>query len=112
MKTDEVDEPRGTGIRVHRTYDVLAIVFPAIQDQGDHQNEWIQSAALDRVPDDASVESVHPMVRSELHLVLGLFDPPDDEACDDEVGCERDGEESRGDILDSRDKGGLAGGEF
>ena len=41
------------------------------------------------------------MVRSELDGVLGLFDPPDEESGDDDVGNERDGEQGRGDVLDA-----------
>jgi len=67
------------------TYDVLAIVVPTIQNQGDHQDERVQNATLDRVPDHASIESVHLMVRRDLCVVLGLFDPPDDETGDDDV---------------------------
>ena len=48
------------------------------------------------------------MVRSKLCGVLGLFDPPDDETGDDDVGHERDSEQGRSDVLDSRSESGLA----
>jgi len=44
------------------TYDILAVVVPTIQNQGDHQDERVQDATLDRVPDHASIESVHLMI--------------------------------------------------
>lgn len=81
-----------------------------IQNQGDHQNEGVQNAALDGVPDHASIESVQLMVRTDFCVVLGLFDPPDDETGDDNVSNKRDREEGRCNGLDSCDEGGLTGG--
>ena len=55
------------------------------------------------------------MVRGDLDGVLGLFDPPDQESGDDDVGNERNGEQCRGDVLYTSSEGGLAGyelGEF
>ena len=82
-----------------------------IQDQSDQQKERIDNAALDRVSDDSSIESVHFTVRGEYCRVLGLFDPPDEETGDDEVGHEGDGEQGRSDVLDSCGEGGLTGSE-
>ena len=93
------------------TYDVLAIVLQTIQDQGDQQKERIDNTALDGVPDHSSIETVQPMVRSELCRVLGLFHPPDDETSDNEVGHERDGEQGWSDVLNSRGEGRLTGGK-
>lgn len=59
-------------------YDVLAIIFPTIQDQSDHENERIQNTALNRVPDHTAIEGVQPMVRSEPRSVLSLLNPPDE----------------------------------
>jgi len=96
------NESSGTG-----THDVLAVVTQTIQDQSDHQKEWIEDTALDCVPDKSSIEGVEPMVRGELCRVLGLFDPPDDESGNDDVCHERDGEQGGSDVLDSGDEGGL-----
>jgi len=104
------DESSGMG-----THDVLAVVAQTIQDQSDHQKERIEDTALDCVPDQLAIEGVEPMIRSELCRVLSLFDPPDDESGDDDVGDERDGEQGWSDVLDSGDEGGLTGckvGEF
>ena len=72
------------------TYDILAIVVCAIQNQGDHQDERIYDATLDRVHDHTSIKSVHSVVRSDLCRPLGLPDPPDQKSSDDEIGYERD----------------------
>jgi len=83
----------------------------AIQDQSDEQEEGIDDATLDRVPDHTSIESLQPTVRGEPRRVLGLFDPPDEETGDDEVGHEGHSEQGRSDVLDSCGEGGLAGSE-
>ena len=83
------------------TYDVLAVVVPTIQNQSDHQDERIDNAALDRVHDHSSIESVQSAVRSDLCRALGLSDPPDEESGDDDVSHERDREEGWRDVFDS-----------
>ena len=102
----------GDRLECEGTYNILAVVVPTIQDQSDHQDERIYNATLDRVHDHASVEGIQPVVRSDLCRALGLSDPPDEEAGDDDVGHEGYGEEGGRDVLDSGDEGGLAGGEL
>ena len=72
-----------------------------IQYQSDHQHERVYDTTLDRVRDNPSIERVEPTVRGDLDGVMGLFDPPDEESGDDDVGHERDGEQGRGDVLDA-----------
>ena len=105
-KTGQVEEDRCDD-HLEWTYNVLAIVMLAVQNQGDHQNEGIQSTTLDRVPDQASIESIQLVIRSELCGFLGLPNSPDNKTGDDDVGHERDGEESWGNIGYPRDEGGL-----
>ena len=105
------DERAGRSPPPEQTHDILAVILQAVQNQSSQQKDRIQNATLDRIPDHTPVEGVHAMVRGELCAVLSLFDSPDDETGDDDVGNEWDGEEGWSDGDDSRGEGRLAGGE-
>lgn len=72
------------------THDVLTVVASAIQNQCDRQKERIESTTLDRVPDQALIESGELVVRNKVARSLRLLYPPYQEAGDYEVSDEWD----------------------
>lgn len=85
----------------------MAVIVATIENESDGQKEGIESATLDRVPDDSSIESVELVVRYELARIVSLFYPPYDKTGNNEVGDERYGEQGGCDGFNFRSEGGL-----